>query len=84
MQRENRLTSSCESSSCQILLLASSCGSLSGSCSSWVNDIGVAGESAWHLETGRGEKLLILLVLKLELIPVSSLIREIHCIDLRF
>ena len=75
MQRENGLTGSCREG--EILLLAGSCGSLGGSCSSWVDHVGVAGEGAWHLQTGRGEQLLILLVLELELIAVNSLNIEI-------
>ena len=82
MQRENGLTGSC----CElgeILLLAGSCGSLGGSCRSWVDHVRVAGEGAGHLQTGRGEQLLILLVLELELITVNSLNIEILTLDLR-
>ena len=71
VEREHGLARSCREG--EILLLAGGGSSLGGSCSSWGDDIRVARERAGHLETGRGEQLLILLLLELELVTVSSL-----------
>ena len=78
MEREHGLTRSCCEG--EILLLAGSGSSLGGSCSSWGDDIRVARERSGHLKTGRGEKLLILLLLELELVTVSSLKRGLYLV----